>query len=1429
LKKPVLNRYQIGALAMSYLGISIGSSSVKACLLNTDFSIVWAKSEAHDGNVQETLVRMLSQFSIPKGTVGLVTGNEGRKQINLPSIIEPEAFEAGISNISSDFNLLVSMGGEDFVVYSLNQGKISNTYAGNKCASGTGEFFKQQLKRMDCGLEAVHEVNDSHKVVKLSSRCSVFMKSDCTHKLNKGEAKKHDIILSLSAVMANKVVEFLAKAKVQKGKALLTGGVTQNPHILKLIEKEKPEIQFIVPKQAHYFEAFGAAIKAKEQGKPLPALDKIFNDSMVLFPRFDSIKQAESLVTYIPSKRGKIVAGKEYILGVDGGSTTTKFALIDYETEEIVAEHYGRTHGDPIQAMRECLKILKEQIKEQIGDQKIKISLVATTGSSREILGVFLETPGVYNEIIAHTVGSTYFNPKIDTIFEIGGQDAKYVYIQNQVPIDYAMNEACSAGTGSFLEESAMGDLNVQSAKDIAPLALKSERPLKFGEHCSAFINSDIRKAIQQGASKEDILAGLVFSIVLNYLNRVVGNRSVGNEIVLQGGVAKNQAMALAFAALLNKKITVPPDPELMGSFGVGILAKQKFENGLLEKENYDIDQILTNVIEDGGEFVCHACENLCPIKIIKLGDKTYHFGGRCSKFTNIRKKAQVDETAIDYIELREKLLLQDFAADFSTLKNPKYKVGVPRAFSIYTLWPFYSHFFKELGVSLELSDKILPEGIQKLESSYCYPAEIAHGAMQDLINKNYDFYFLPHFKDMPSNEDDVHATLCPIMQGMPYFLRTAFHLEEEKLLRPVVSFKEGFESEMDEFLALAKRLGSTEAEGKKAFQKGIEKLLEYQKRTKEIGQTLLKEADPDKTYIVLLGRPYNAFTKDANMGIPRKFHSKGHTIIPFDFMPMEETITQNMYWYYGQQVLKAAAEVAKRPNFFLTYITNFSCAPDSFILHFIRWIQKTKPFLILELDSHSADAGIDTRIEAFLDIIEGYRKNFVSAKKEPKTQRYTVSLEKGKEGVIDSKDPDKVIPFTDKRVKLLWPSMGFLSTQALVSVSNAVGIHSEALPVPDVFTLQLARNVASGKECIPALLVLGSFLQYLAKHKPEPDEILLMFMPITTGPCRTGQYFVFYEQVFQEMSYDNTVVLALNSDHSYSELGSSISLELWWGIVLADYMMDVKTALQVLAQDPDEAMKIFNVQWAKLLKALEKGRKKHLLPALKETAQILAAIPKARTMEEIKKVMVVGEIFVRRDDYSLRTLLNMLADKKVFAKLAGVSEWIYYTDFDRKYRNQKKLLKKNLKTFFKQRVLEKLVLGLEFWYKKRVDHKIAKILDITGCLTPIPHDMDAMIGNAHEKFSHYEFCTEATVSSGVAAEAMEKGYFDGIVIMAPFACLPGRLIEGIYAPYAKKLNHPVIAIENDGNEYSPGLISRIEVFVLNVLRYKKPSSKNKK
>ena len=397
------------------------------------------------------------------------------------------------------------------------------------------------------------------------------------------------------------------------------------------------------------------------------------------------------------SRRGAYDPDAEYVLGVDGGSTTTKAALINVKTLEIVAEHYGRTHGDPVAALRLCLR----EVKKQLGDHKPRISLVATTGSSRELLGVFLETAGVYNEIIAHTVGTTYFQKDVDTIFEIGGQDAKYVFINNGVPIDYAMNEACSAGTGSFLEESASGDLNIHTAPEIGPIALQAKAPLKFGEHCSAFINSDIRKAMQQGAAREDIVAGLVFSIVANYLNRVVGNRAVGEHIVLQGGVAKNPAVPLAFAQMTGKPITVPPDPELMGCFGVARLVLQKHEEGLIEKGDFDLDSMIEKEITYHEGFTCKACENLCPIRNLEVGGHRYPFGGRCSLYTNQRKKRKIRSSeVVDYTQERMRMLFEEFAPSPDTFHaRSRHVVGVPLAFSVHSVWPFYSWFFHSLGV----------------------------------------------------------------------------------------------------------------------------------------------------------------------------------------------------------------------------------------------------------------------------------------------------------------------------------------------------------------------------------------------------------------------------------------------------------------------------------------------------------------------------------------------------------------------------------------------------------------------------------------------------------------------------------------------------------------------------------------------------------
>ncbi len=1411
---------------MNSLGINIGSSSVKVILLEND-NILWSEVISHEGNFQETLIKILSKRKIPSGIKSIVTGTEGRFLLNIDSVIEPLCIEEAIKALDIKADAIVSLGGEDLVVYKLDPDyKIINSLSGNKCASGTGEFLKQQLLRMDMTIDDIPSIPADSKVMSLSSRCSVFMKSDCTHRLNKGEATKGDIVLSLSDVMATKVADFLKRARIKNGKVILTGGVTQNKNIIKFIKKRCPEIDFIIPEQASYFESYGAALLAKKNGSPFPSMQSLIKSNRIEFEKFKSLKEAQGMVTYIPSKQGKLEPGREYILGVDGGSTTTKACLIDNETDEIVASYYGRTHGDPVKALKNCFVEIKKQIKEAIGDEKINITLASTTGSSREILGVFLETPAVYNEIIAHTVGTTFFNDNIDTIFEIGGQDAKYVFLKNNVPIDYAMNEACSAGTGSFLEESAQGDLNIKHAWEIGEIALKAEDPLKFGEHCSAFINSDIRKAIQMGASREDITAGIITSIVSNYLNRVVGNRTIGSSIVLQGGVAKNQAVPLAFAMLLNKKITVPPDPELMGCFGVGILAKQKLNDGLLEKKNYDLAKIINTQIVYEREFQCKACDNYCPIRVLNVNDNKYMFGGRCNKYANIRKKNIFDESRVfDYVQKRSDLLFHESAPDPGTIKKTRdFLIGIPRCFSIHTLWPLYSWFFHTLGVEYYLSKDISHEGLAKIESAYCFPAEIAHGALQDTFDHKPDYIFIPHYKYLPSYEKDVHATFCPISQASAYYLKKAFpELTDEMLLSPIISFKYGTKETLESFIEIGERLGFSESESAKAFNIASEKQGEYFRKASELGRNALEEArKSQRPVIALLGRPYNAFTPEANMGIPKKFATRGYSIIPFDILPFEnENIFPNMYWYYGQQDMKAAHMIKREDNIFLAYISNFSCAPDSFMLHFLRWIMGVKPFLVLELDSHSADAGVDTRVEAFLDIIDGYRSKQAILKEE-KYDNGLKFINNGSEPIhiYNSITSEKIPIKNNPKVKLLLTNMGSLTVELGSATLRSIGLNAEAMPVPDVHVLQRAKDHASGKECVPSLLLLGSALEYFNSEKYRKDEIYLLFVSVTTGPCRTGQYFVFYENLFRDLRLENVVIMTLNSDNSYNELGKNFMKDLWWAVLIADYMKDIEASLRTCAVDRKSALEKFNILWHRMIQIAEKDMKT-LIPTLKEITKELKQIPLKQDVKSTPKVLTVGEIYVRRDDFAVNQLVEFFADKGIISKISGFTEWIYYCDFIREYVIKNKL--KHMPWYaklFSQDFRELILLKIELSYKHWVDGKIKSALKESGLIPDSPHDMYDIMKHSEKHFVPYALESEISVSTGAAAAAMNDGY-SGVVNISPFSCLIGRVIEGLLTPWFRERKYPVMSIEIDGNLLPPNVINRLEIFSLNVLRYK--------
>jgi len=1409
------------------LGIDIGSTTLKLCLVSQDNGIEHAILP-HEGDIPGTLTRLMDLLGVVRPLRGIVTGNEGRRRVELPEVIAAVAIESGLDAVNLRPRAVVSMGGEDLVVYVLNdRGHMVNTYSGNKCASGTGEFFRQQLGRMNLRIEDINDACDGARPHRISARCSVFMKSDCTHRLNKGEASKGDIALSLSKVMADKVSEFLTKAKISSGQVALIGGVTQNRFLVDFIREGRPGIDFVLPDQAPYFEAFGAAHLARTQGALLPEGELLRPGSVLVFKTFKPLSESGDLVQYAPSRRGAYDPDAEYVLGVDGGSTTTKAALINVKTLEIVAEHYGRTHGDPVAALRECLR----EVRKQLGDRKPRISLVATTGSSRELLGVFLETVGVYNEIIAHTVGTTYFQKDVDTIFEIGGQDAKYVFINNDVPIDYAMNEACSAGTGSFLEESATGDLNIHTAPEIGPIALQAKAPLKFGEHCSAFINSDIRKAMQQGAAREDVVAGLIFSIVANYLNRVVGNRSVGDHIVLQGGVAKNSAIPLAFAQMTGKSITVPPDPELMGCFGVARLVLQKHEEGLIEKGDFDLEGMTEKEITYHEGFTCKSCENLCPIRRLEVGGHPYPFGGRCSLYTNQRKKRKIRSSeVVDYTQERTRMLFDRFAPSPDMFQaRSRHVVGVPLALSVHSIWPFYSWFFHSLGVKAVLSTRIVQEGIAKQESNYCFPVEIAHGAIQDMLDKEVDYVFLPHFRDMPTLEE-VHACVCPLTQGLPFYARHAFGLREDRMLRPLVSFGRGFEASRSAFEDVAEKLGFARIEGSRAYDAGIEQYRRFLAAYRELGRKVLGEVreNPERVYIVLCGRPYNAFTRDANMGIPRKFTSQGVTVIPYDMIYDEDAeIPPNNYWYYGQEDMKAVKQVRKIDNLYLSWISNFSCAPDSFMLHYVRWMMGHKPYLVLEIDSHTADAGLDTRVEAFLDIVESYRRHMSPVEEKPFQRRYTIAQKEEYCDIVDRKT-GKRLDIRDERVHAILPSMGDLSTEAMNVAALRQGIRSTNLPLPDVYSTQLARNVASGKECIPALLVLGSILQFFRDKNPRSgNEIYVVFTPSTLGPCRTGQYYVFFDRLFEEMGWENVVLLVGNSENSYRELGPTFTRDFWRAIVLGDTFTDIRSSLQLLALDQEDALSLFRSVWQDVLGAFRAGNKE-LDRELRRAANRLAGIALKGSLDDVKKVLVIGEIYVRRDNFSGEELSQMLISKGIYPKFAGVTEWIHYTDFARKFIMEGRRKREGwLRTLLYGGLRDEAVYLIEKFWKENVEEKIAAALRPTGLIPHAPHDMNKIIGGGQHEFVDPELESEATVSPAVGAAAMNDGY-SGVVIIAPFCCLPGRLIEGVYAPWAKARDYPVLALENDGQPYPPNIVSRMEVFAHNVLRFESKRHSNK-
>jgi predicted CoA-substrate-specific enzyme activase len=1399
-----------------------------------------AESVSHESNPRKAFLNLLDSFDVKAYDYGMFTGRKFRSLVNARSVTEPESVEYALRFLretgkytSGKPGAVASLGSENFIVYALgDDGMISNVETGNKCASGTGEFFLQQLRRMNVSVKEAVELAANSEEFKVSGRCSVFCKSDCTHALNKNIPIGR-VSAGLCRMMAEKILDLLEK--VPNKRIIATGGVTHNAVIMDMLKGGVEELY--IPEFADCFEAVGAAFYALSNKTPL-GLDKerIFVDGGTSFSQLPPIEMGKPLVRFEDIEIQSANAGDELILGLDVGSTTTKAVALRTEDDAIVASVYLRTNGNPVQASRECYAALREQIA-------VPVSIIGlgTTGSGRQIAGLHGGTDGVINEIIAHAAAAAHFDKEVDTIFEIGGQDAKYTYLTNAVASDYAMNEACSAGTGSFLEESAGETLGIDY-KEIEGIAIRSKRPPNFNDQCAAFISSDIRTASHEGVAKEDIVAGLVYSVCMNYVNRVKGQRSAGNKIFMQGGVCYNKAVPLAMANLIGKEIVVPPHPGLMGAYGVALEVKDRIEKKLLQPSSFDLKTLADREVRYGKRFVCaggtERCDRKCEINMMIIDDKKFPFGGACNKYYNMIHHVQFEKGIYDNAAVRQRMVFNDFAAVSADeavkngIKKTK-RVGINRAFLTNTFYPLYSTFFKSLGLEIVLSPDVNADGIKRKRSSFCYPGEIAHGALHSLLLTEPDFVFLPklvelYVEGMPDRRKE-HQCTCLLLQCEPYYLKSAFKdlLQKTKLVSPVIDFSKGYESMNETFADIAEECGCGRREGLEAFAAALKAQRAFFAELRKRGAEILKEleSDPTRTAVVLLGRPYNAFADEGNLGIPGKFASRGVTVIPWDMLNYDgEPCSMEMNWAMGQNILRSAKVIVRHPQLFGAYITNFSCGPDSFLVGYFRNIMKDKPSLTLELDSHTADAGVNTRIEAFLDIVARYRALNIPANADAPFQKAFIDYS-GKKPMFVASDGARA-PLTDKKVHVLFPSMGSLTSDIFAAAFSGAGINASAIPVYDTEVLKVGKGHSSCKECLPLILTTGGLLHYLATRR-DKDEYLIYFMPTCGGNCRFSQYNVYIRSVLEKKRIKDVTLLSLTNENGYAGLEVKDTLNVMKGTIVSDVMEDIKNALGVLAKDKPSAMKIFYGEWERILALFRTGKTANLYKLLVDVAAKLKAIPIKYPLREAKVISLLGEIFVRRDYFAVQDLFERLEKREIIVKRAHLLEWLEYCDWN----VQNGIFEADFNFLGKLKFKAQRILQL------RAEKKIKSILAKSGLYMYELTEMDKIIKYGREFFDP-RLTGEAILVAGTFFKDILHS-IHGTIQIGPFACMPTRVVEAVLTAEAtignkKSLDKkvlggahagdnvstlPFLSIESDGNPFPAILESRIEAFCLQVER----------
>lgn len=945
-------------------GIDVGSSSIKVAILDNENNLVFEQYQLHKGHIKNTLEAIFMQINkkinISTITHGAITGSLSKHiipDVLIPSVNEVSAAIEGSIYLHPEAKSIVEIGGQSAKYYTGFNTQKEHTFNVSKksmlqmssnsdCAAGTGSFLEEQASRLNIDIEKYSEYAQKAKSVpRIAGRCSVFAKTDIIHHQQEG-VPSEDILKGIAYAIVKNYKGAVIRRLPVKTPVLFIGGVAKNQAVIDALRDvlQKNESELIVPKHSDTIGAIGAALIAKKETLKLD-FQKLFYDLSTKKEEDSEDLGNEDLIplSIIPpeniTEKHKIVSSKNSspvqscYLGIDIGSTSTNLISIT-PNGKILNYKYIRTQGDPLKAVQEGMKELNKEANE-----KLNISGLGITGSGRYLIGKQIGADIIKDEITAQAKAAIKIDPEVDTIFEIGGQDSKFISITNGTVTDFQMNKVCAAGTGSFLDEQAQ-EFNI-SVEELGQLAFKGEHPVSLGERCTVFIKSSIASNLSRGKQNEDIAAGLCYSIAKNYLHRVVGQKKIGNKILLQGGIAFNQGVVNAFKILTGKQITITPFFSVTGAYGAALMACEAMKN---KKTTF----IGIEKLENGSLIL----ENQ---KEVTEKNKIHQFNKRI-----------------------EKTIFEDYD---NSIDPKKKTVGIPRALFTYGMFPMFNAIFKSLNFNVLLSDwsneKTIKIGQEYAMEETCFPVKLILGHIADLISQKVDYIFFPdlYTVDHPGSESRKNFG-CAYMQLAFKIVNQTMELEKKgiKLVAPTFAFSMGKEFMQNSFSSLGKLLEKSREETGYALKKGMEAYLAFETRMETNGKNAMKELNPNKITFVLVSKIYGIADPVLNLDIPDKLIDLGCQVISFFDLPEGINIAKehsNMYWPFGQHILEPAYLIREYPNMYPILLTHHGCGPDSVLLHFFKEIMGDKPYLNIEIDEHASKVGVTTRLEAFVNSLK--------------------------------------------------------------------------------------------------------------------------------------------------------------------------------------------------------------------------------------------------------------------------------------------------------------------------------------------------------------------------------------------------------------------------------------------------------------------------